>query len=223
MRALLSLCAIVLLCLSVAGCGSVGKGTVAVTTVASQAAPTERTITGDYDNDDYGGDAYYGDADNDDHRPTDRDNDSDNSTGSYYDSDDNSVRYFGHAADSADRYAITALIKHYYALAVAQDGVAGCSLIISGIARSIPGDLGRPPGPPYLRGDTCAAVLSKVFKENRRQLAAYAAALQVTGVRVAGNRALAVLGFKTLPGRQFHLAREGNAWKLEGLLDSELP
>jgi hypothetical protein len=216
--------AIALLCLGMTACASSSQRRATVGTVAAEAMPVERTITGDYDNDDYGTSASsYGDADNDDHKATDRDNDSDNSTGSYYDSDDDALRYFGHAADSVDRRDIAALIERYYSQAVAQDGAAGCTMIVSGIAKSVPEDIGRPPGPPYLRGDTCAVVLSKVFKENRRQLMAYAASLRVTGVRVLGGRAVAILGFRALPGRDFHLLREGGAWKLESLLDGELP
>ena len=53
--------------------------------------------------------------------------------------------------------------------------------------------------------------------------AAHAAELQVTGVRVDHASGVAVLGFKTLPGRQLRVAREGKVWKVDGLLDLELP
>jgi hypothetical protein len=210
-----------LFCLGAVACGSAGKvhrSTSHTVTVSSLGS-----LTGDYDNDDYTV-AHTGDGDSDDnHRPKDRDNDTDNKSGSYYDADDNVVRRYGHAADAVDEQAITALVKRYFAAAVAHDGAAGCSMILSTIARSIPEDIGRPPGEPYLRGDTCAAVLSKVFTLNSKQLGAYAAALEITGVRVDRDQGMAVLGFKTLPGREIPLAREAGTWKIAGLLDRELP
>lgn len=213
---------LVLLCLGVAACGNVRRDTSSKPDAAS-VAPIQNAITGDYDNDDYNNVPHTGDADNDDSKPTDRDNDSDNSTGSYYDSDDSGVRDFGHAADASDKQVITTLVERYYHVAAAEDGAAGCSMIMKSLERSLPEDLGRSPGPTYLRGKTCSAVMSKVFKQDHQQLAAYAAGLEITGVRIDGNRGIAVLGFKALPGRQMRLAREGHAWKLEGLLDSELP
>jgi hypothetical protein len=209
-----------LLCLLATACG-VDRHTRPTSSVAS--VSSLGSLTGDYDNDDYTV-AHYGDGDNDDdHRPKDRDDDVDNKSGSYFDSDDNSVRRYGHGASVADEKAITALVKRYFAAAVAQDGAAGCSMIISTLAGSVAESFGRPPGPPYLRGDTCAAVMSKVFKLNRKQLSAYAASLKVAGVRVNGDHGVAVLSFRALPARQIRVEREGALWKLEVLVDSELP
>lgn len=220
MRWLLTLPAIVLLSTGAVACGRGSTGSEAST--ASSAIPTLRYLSGDYDNDDYDSHGY--DADNDDSKkPRDRDNDSDNESGSYYDSDDDSVRYFGHAASATDRRAITALVKRYYAVAAAENGRSACSMIASSIAKSVPEDLGRAPGPPYLHGGTCAVVVSKLFFQNHRQLAIYASTLRVTGVRLIGNRGLAVLGFRTLPGRQIGVMRESGMWKIDALLDGELP
>jgi hypothetical protein len=218
----LSLSTVVLLCMSLSACGSRRVTGSTFTSTAIEAAPIQNTVTGDYDSDDYNNVAHSGDGDNDDSKPQDRDNDSDNTTGSYYDRDD-TARRFGHAARASDKQAITALVRRYYAAAVAEDGAAGCSMIIAAVAKSVPEDLGRPPGPPYLRGTTCPAVVSKLFKQNRRQLAAYATALEVTSVRVEHDNGVAILGFKALPGRQVRLAREGGVWRFEALLDSELP
>jgi hypothetical protein len=218
---MLSPLTIVTICLSVIACGGESKRSGSAT--IPNDTRTQSSIYGDYDGDDH---SRFGseDGDSDDNgKPKDGDNDTDNSSGSYYDSDDDSVRHYGHAADTSDRSAIAALVKRYYAAAATEDGAAACSMILSNLVRSVPRDLGRPPGPPYLRGNTCAIVMSKIFKEHHLQLAAYAGGLEVTGVRVDHDHGLAVLGFKTLPGRQIRVAREARAWKLEALLDSELP
>jgi hypothetical protein len=186
--------------------------------------PASSNITGDYDGDDDYNNQRSSDGDNDDStKPKDRDNDSDSSGKSYFDSDDSSVRGFGHAASSVDSKTIASLVKRYFAAATTGDGVAACSMFVSSIARSVPEDLGGPAGPLYARGSTCAAVMSKAFEHYHRQIAAHAATLEIADIRVKRGGGVAVLAFKKLPGREIHVAREGGGWKIEALLDRELP
>jgi hypothetical protein len=214
-------------CLGVAACGGAGRGTGpasrsgAAATRPPGAVRPSPSITGDYDTDDSNN--LFKDADNDDSKSTDRDGDSDNGSGSYYDNDDRSVRDVGHAANAADRAAITRLLRRYYAAAGAGDGEAACSMIVRSIARTIPEAFGRPPAP-YARGTTCAPVVTQLFEHYRRQLAAHAAPLAVSDVRVDGHgRGVAVLAFRGLPGRQIDVARDRGAWRVKGLFDEELP
>jgi hypothetical protein len=207
------------LCLCVAACGRAGHAT-----SASSAILPSPSITGDYDSDDNYGNGPFNDGDDDDStQPKDRDNDSDNSTGSYYDGDDSSVRGFGHAADASDRKAIASLVRRYLAAAGAEDGRTACSMVMRSMVRAVPGDFGRPPAPPYARGTTCATVMSMLFAHYHRQLAAHAATLAISAVRVEGGEALVVLAFGTLPGRQVRVIRDGGVWRMEGLFDTELP
>lgn len=197
--------------------------------VASQPGPSSavniprlRYLSGDYDGDDYY--ANRGDADNDDsHILKDRDNDADSKNHSYYDADDGMVRSFGRAASAVDRGAIMALVRRYYSAAAAEDGRAGCSMLLGSVARSIPQTLGRPPGPPYLAGSACGAIVTKVFEQDHRQLAIYAKRLHVADVRVAGDHGVVVLDVRPLPARQILVKREGDVWKVDTLLDNELP
>jgi hypothetical protein len=184
-------------------------------------------MIGDYDPDDYSGS--YGDGDSDDDgKPKDQDGDTDRIGGnrqdsSYYDGDDGSVRHFGQSAATSDRLAITELVERYYTVAAAQDGATACSMILPSLASSVPKDFGRPPSPSYLRGNTCETVMSKIFKQNIRQVSLYAKSLKVSSVRVDNDRGLAVLTFSKLPARQIHVVRQRSGWKLETLLDTELP
>jgi hypothetical protein len=229
--------AVALLCLGVLACGSTGTGTGsgsqttanattgggAPAASSSNTAPVKHHLIGDYDNDDYVG-KHYGDADIDENEnATDRDNDYDNSSGSYYDQDDNGVRYAGHAASAAQARAVASVVRRFYQVAAAEDGAAGCSTLMSRDAHTIAEDLGRSASHHELRGNTCPVVMSKLFKQNHQQLSAYAARLRVTGVRLEGERGIAVLGFGSLPGREIEVVREGGAWKINVLLDSELP
>ncbi|MGA9285387.1 MAG: hypothetical protein WBV85_08085 [Solirubrobacteraceae bacterium] len=207
--------------------GPSSAGTVVGASAAAdgkRAIPTGPHTFGDYDDDDGYYDVGPSDYDNDDsEKPTDKDGDFDSSGGGQYDSDDNSVRYFGHSARPADRRAITALSKIYYAAAVADDGAKACSLIASPIAKLYPQSLGVG-GPPYLRGlKTCAEIVSKLFDQNHTQVRADAATLRVTNVRVEGKLGLAVLAFNGRPGRQMETIREHRSWKMLFPLDTELP
>ncbi|MFZ1154787.1 MAG: hypothetical protein WAN93_07780, partial [Solirubrobacteraceae bacterium] len=198
----ISVLAMIVLSVSVIACGSEGKeahstSQVAATatdgTTATTAAPA--TIPG---------------------KPSvknDRDHDSDNNDDDYG---------YGHAADAADRQAVTKLVTRYYAAAAAGDGATGCSLIYSLLAEEIPEVYGGPTGPPGIRGNTCAVVMSKMFKQDHRRLTLDHATLKVTAVRILDRRALATLSFKTMPQRDIAIRRERNVWKIGELLDTEL-
>jgi hypothetical protein len=227
----LAMPATVALCLCVAACGSTSQGVGSASRSASGAAteaagggPASSNITGDYDGDDDYSNQRSNDGDNDDStKPKDRDNDSDSSGKSYFDSDDSSVRGFGHAADSAEGRTIASLVRRYFAAANAGDGATACSIMVPGIARSVPEDIGGPAGPLYARGTTCAVVMSKAFVHYHRQIAAHAATLRIAAVRVKRGNGVAVLAFNRLPGREIHVAREGDVWKIQATLDAELP
>jgi hypothetical protein len=232
-KPLAGLAFVVLCCGFATSCGGAASGPTHSTSIA---APTTTSTTdsassgfaprkfGDYDNDDYYNDANHGEGDNDDHKPTDRDNDSDNPTHSYYDKDDDPIRFYGHAADAVDTRVITALVKRYYAAAAARDGATACTLIITPIVDSIPETLGGPAGPPYLQGSkTCPQILTKIFAQNYEQLSTYDALMQIDGVRESGHQALVIMRFKGLPAREIGVVDEHGTWKLQELLDEELP
>lgn len=143
----------------------------------------------------------------------DRDNDSDNNNDDYG---------YGHAASTTDRQAIASVVKTYYTAAAAGDGAKGCSLMYSLFAEEIPEVYGEPPGPPWLRGTTCPAVMSKVFKRRRRQMIIDHTTLRVTAVRVKRLRALVMLSFDNMPQRDILVHREHHAWKVDNLLDTDL-
>jgi hypothetical protein len=89
------------------------------------------------------------------------------------------------------------------------------------MAESIPEDFGQGLGPPALRGNTCAAVMSKFFRIRRRQLALEASALRVREVRVKGAAGVALLSLRGMPARYIRLRRERGAWRMHGLLAGE--
>lgn len=126
------------------------------------------------------------------------------------------VTGFGRPADAADRSEIAALVERYYAAAAAEQGTKACGMLFFALAESVAEEYGRAPGPLYLNGaETCQAVLSRLFAHFHAQLRRRPA---VALVRVSGDRARALLRWRTLPAGYVEARREGATWKLESLL-----
>lgn len=152
------------------------------------------------------------------------DSDKDDDLGTPHDDTSNELLYVGHEAGPSDRHAITALVKRYYAAATSEDGTAACSMLYPTIAESVPEDYGETPtDPPYMKGTTCPAVMALLFKHYHPQLALEAPRLHVALVRIVERHARLSLHFGRLPERQFFVAKQGHAWKIDALLDSEIP
>jgi hypothetical protein len=153
----------------------------------------------------------------------DADKDNDVEAG-YDDTQNNGTLNFGHAASPSDERAIKALVKHYYAVALAADGTSACEMIYSPLAESIPEDYGTVDGPSYMRGiKTCAAGMKALFRHYHTRLAAEVPILVVSRVRLVERHGLAILRFGKLPEREILITHEGPAWKIAAVLDIELP
>jgi hypothetical protein len=141
------------------------------------------------------------------------------------DTNNNRSLDFGHEAGEPEKRIITALVKRYYAIALAGNGAEACALIYSPLAESVPEDYGsnQPPGPPYMKGTTCRMVLDGLFQHFHAQLAAEVPQLKVTGVRLIEHHGNVELSFGRLPEREILVGREGRVWRMAALLDRELP
>ncbi len=128
-------------------------------------------------------------------------------------------------ADASDRRAITSLIRAYYRLAMAEDGTKACSMLYSPLAEATPEDYGSFAGPPYMKGNTCPVILSKMFEHLHPVLAIELPKLRVARVLLEEHHGKAVLSFGPhLPERTILVTREGpRAWKLGSIFDGELP
>lgn len=154
------------------------------------------------------------------------DGDKDNDIGAPFDDTNNDLALnYGHPADAADKQAVTALLKRYYAAALAGDGAKTCAMLYVTFAEAIPEDYGPgSAGAPYLKqGKTCPAVMGLLFKHFHSQLAAELPLLKVSRVRLVQHHGFAILSFGTMPEREITVRREKRTWKVEALLDGELP
>jgi hypothetical protein len=137
----------------------------------------------------------------------------------YRDKDDNVVA-FGPAASAVDRRSLAVFAKRYYAAAVAADGAKACAMIYPTLANAVVEDYGRPPGPPYLRGKTCSAVMKRLFTHSRASLTTD---FTVTDVRVRGNRGYVLLGSRKIPATVLYARRQHGTWKATALIGTSLP
>jgi hypothetical protein len=222
-RSLLALLTVTLLGLGVTACGDTSAGSNASSNADGEggSAATQRYLNdGDNDphNDNDYDDLYGKKTDEDSDEPEDRMNPE---NGNYHDKDDGDIVDYGHVADASEEQAVTALVKRYYAVAVAGDGAKACGMIAPAFAKAIPEDYGQAPGPSYLRGGkTCQAVMSLLFKHVHRELTG---AIKVTGVRVAGSQAYAFLGSSTMFASYIVARRRHGVWTIDGLLGGPLP
>jgi ketosteroid isomerase-like protein len=123
-------------------------------------------------------------------------------------------RLYGREANAADKLAVTAVVKHYYAAAAKGDGATACSLL----DRTLATGLGES------RGDrvACADVIASYFKDQHEQLAAdEVSTMTVLDVRVDGNEGIATVAFRNAPSGRILVRREEDAWKVNALLDTE--
>jgi hypothetical protein len=152
------------------------------------------------------------------------DADKDNDGGGPIDEKSNSRDMnFGHAASVSDKRKVTALVKRYYAIALAGDGAKACSMLYSTLAEAVPEDYGEFSGPSYMRGSkTCEEGMTLLFAHFHALLALEVPKLAVTRVRLIEHHGFALLSFGSLPERQIVIDREGHTWKIDGLTDSEL-
>lgn len=141
----------------------------------------------------------------------DRDNDRD------HNDDDAHDLLYGHAASGSDLHQLTGLVRRYYAASASGNGRIACSLMASFIAESVVETAGRGPG---LHGHNCPTVMSKLFAQHHKVLAAENATFKMLAVRVRGSSALTIMSFSALPEvRQLQERRIHGTWRLLRLLD----
>jgi hypothetical protein len=211
-RSLARLLAAMLVSIGVTACGSAGEKAISTSPASLGAAVTDSTSMTTASN---GGPSSLTTTPSGSHHIDSNDGDNDPNS-----DDDSAILDYGHAASEPEKHAITALVARYYAAAAADDGASACTLIYGIVVETIPESYSLSP---ELAGGTCAAVMSNVFKQRHKQLAAEAAALKVTEVRVEGKKGLALMYFGATPESHIYVHREDGAWKVESLFAAGMP
>lgn len=130
------------------------------------------------------------------------------------------LKAYGTPATSADRRAVSALVKRYYLAAAAEDGATACSLLTSALANSVAGGVDRSASSAV---GGCGPSMSLLLRQQHRSLTAREpATMVVIGVYLKGDLGLALLGFRRIPESTILVEREARVWKIDALFDSEL-
>jgi hypothetical protein len=200
-KRLLALLVAALACVCVSACGSGGGSASNASASDEHKTAAAGGGTGTYMRDDE-------DADNDD-RPY--------PLAGVEKTDSLSPVTLGKQADPADTRAVAALVKRYYAVAAAGDGVAACSMLDRAL---VSGFAGSQEGQAQGSAKACAAVVSPLLAAQRETFAAdNVATLTVIDVRVKGTEGIAAVGFTSAPVRWMLIKREGGGWKIASLDD----
>ncbi len=189
------------LAVTTSGCGSAASNGPASTDPATTSAASHTAVTTGYSKRD-------GDSDSDDEHPP-----------LHFGNDDGPLlARFGGRAAPADRRAITALVKGYYAASVAGNGERACSLLSPSIASGVAGEYGR------TGHESCATAMSALLAaQHERFVADDVSTMLVTAVHVKGDLGLAVFSFKTEPESQIVLARESGLWRIDSVEGTYMP
>lgn len=131
---------------------------------------------------------------------------------------------FGRPANQSVTREVRHFVERYYATVAAGDATKACEMIYPTLANALPEDYGTsPPGPPDLKGKTCAAVMTKLFEHRDGQPTTNLITIIVTSVRVKGVKAIALLHSPAMMiGEVAVRLYHHNAWKMWQLLGSAL-
>jgi hypothetical protein len=137
------------------------------------------------------------------------------------DGDDYAVLNFGHAATGRELRKITALVRRYYAAAVAENGAEACSMLFSVVVREVEEGEGTAAG---LHGTSCAQIMSALFKLRHRELVADVKSFKEVRVRIEPPNGRVVLRFSTaVVARELDLRLVDGVWKVRQPLDTPTP
>jgi hypothetical protein len=127
---------------------------------------------------------------------------------------------YGYRASASTAHAIATLVEHYYDAALTGDGAHACALLAAGPTAGLVSSQSQTSHGAH----NCATAIEPLLAQQHRHLLAEdPASMVVTGVYVNGDLGLALLGFRASPESDIVVEREGGAWKLGALIDSEVP
>jgi hypothetical protein len=151
--------------------------------------------------------------------PPDGDGDVDRYGQGRYDIDSDANPTFGPYATPAERQAVAAFIKRYYAIAATGNGAKACALLDPLVAEMVAQGRNVGWGPSSLKGGTCPRVATEFFAQRRRELFEDVATLRVGWVQLQAKQAIALVHFGSKRERIVRLRRRYGVWQMFSLLD----
>lgn len=155
--------------------------------------------------------------------------DDDDDKGRSHDPDDGRLWTLGRPATKSERGAIQSLAQRFFDDARTGETARACELIVPQFARStklaaaVPPAYLPAPGSLVFHHQDCMQVEAQLFQLDHERLVAESPTVKAISIRVAGDRALVLLGFRTTSERELNVQHSGGTWKIDGLLDGEVP
>ncbi len=118
-----------------------------------------------------------------------------------------SITKYGRAAAPSDESAVRTAVKSYYVALGAGNYPVACSLLSPSLRASMTQSFGR-----ARALGVCEKALMVVF--GSRPGAGFSPAITVTGVRVKGDRAFALISTQPTPSGVIDMEREHGAWRV---------
>ena len=118
-----------------------------------------------------------------------------------------SITKYGRAAAPSDESAVTAVKSYYVTLSAPATTPVACSLLSPSLRASMTQSFGR-----ARALGVCEKALMVVF--GSRPGAGFSPAITVTGVRVKGDRAFALISTQPTPSGVIDMEREHGAWRV---------
>jgi hypothetical protein len=131
-----------------------------------------------------------------------------------------SIRTYGAQADGDTETAIAAAVRDFYAAKASGDGARTCTLLASAARKSLVQTMGRSG---ELKGKDCGAIVSLVLEQQEPRYRARMREVEVTGARLQGDRALALIEIEASSEEVIPVRQDGGSWKVAAMAGSEIP
>jgi hypothetical protein len=135
-------------------------------------------------------------------------------SGLMYDPDDDPVRFYGHEAAGAERQAIMAFVRRYYAAVATRDGHKTCQMMLPSVIQEVVRADSR-----TAHSKRCSKVVSFEFTQRHEELRLDLATLEFISIRLKGATGIVLLRFnKATDPNPLSIQREGSVWKAAQLV-----
>jgi hypothetical protein len=126
---------------------------------------------------------------------------------------------FGRVAGPTETRAAAVVVERYYRAVAVNDGATACRLMYPSMAQATPETIGPLAG----RHESCATVMTLLFRTRDGSPTRDVAGIVVAKLRVKGARGIALLRSPTMHEGEIVLRREGRRWMVLDRLGSVLP
>jgi hypothetical protein len=128
------------------------------------------------------------------------------------------IEHAGEEAGATDRAAVTSTVQGFLKARAAGDWARACSLMTASTKQNLVFFLSE-----RLKSRDCTKLLAELTATTPPKTLAKDERIQVTGVRVDGDRGFVLYSDANGTASDFPVTREGNAWKVGAIAGTRIP